>query len=103
LWLPVVLDDRRLDAAETLLLVGLAEHVNDKDECFVGITHLAARARCSYATAKRRLDTLAGRGVIARERNRRDDGNLSVYTYRLERSFFGLQGLRLSSDHGSPR
>ncbi len=102
LWLPIILDDERLDAVETLLLVGLAEHVNGQDECFAGIDHLAVRGRCGYSTAKRRLAALAEKGAIARERNRRDDGNLSVYSYRLVRSYFGLPELNLSPDQSSP-
>lgn len=100
-WLPVILDDERLDPVETLLLVGLADHVDDQDEGFVGIDRLAKRARCSYPTAKRRMASLTERGAVERHRKRRDDGNLSVYSYRLSRTFFALQGINLIPDQGS--
>lgn len=84
-WLPVILDAADLDPTETLLLVALADHVNAEDECFVGISRLAARARVSYGTARRRLAALEERGVITRTIRRREDGGRSVYDYRLER------------------
>lgn len=88
-WLPLILDDVRLSPTETLLLVGLADHVNGDDECFVGIDRLASRSRCSYGTARRHLTALEAKGALARTRRRRSDGNLSVYDYRLLRSFYG--------------
>lgn len=101
-WLPVLLDCDKLDPTDTLLLIALADHVGDDDACFVGIERLSQRARVGYSTAKRRLTALEQRGVLSRTRRRRDDGNLSVYAYHLERTFFGLQGLTSSPDHGSP-
>lgn len=103
MWLPVVLDDERLDPVETLILVGLVEHINGDDECFVGIDHLAVRGRCSYSTAQRRLKSLTEKGAISRERRRREDGNLSVYSYKLARAFFGISPVSLPGDHRSPR
>lgn len=85
LWLRPILDCPQLDGTDTLLMVGLADHVNEDDECWVGIERLADGARCSYGTARRRLAALEQRGYITRARRRRDDGNLSTYTYRLLR------------------
>lgn len=96
-WIAPILADTSLDATETLLMVGLADHVDSNDECFVGIETLAAYARVSYATAKRRLAALEAKGRLARERRRRSDGNLSTYTWTLLRP-----GLNLSHDQGSP-
>ncbi len=96
-WLGAILADRTLDATETLLMVGLADHVDAADECFVGIDTLATYARVSYATAKRRLAALEAKGRLTRERRRRSDGNLSTYTWTLVRP-----GLNLSHDQGSP-
>lgn len=106
-WVGPILADRSLDATETLLLIGLADHVDSKDECFVGIDTLASYARVSYATAKRRLKDLVDKGRIERSRRRRDDGNLSTYTWKLIRpgltmSHGAEQGLDLSHDQGSP-
>lgn len=84
-WLPRILDDESLDAVETLLMVALADHVNADDECFVGIKTLAKAARCSYGTARRRLAGLEARGVLTRQRRRREDGNLSTYLWSLVR------------------
>lgn len=98
-WLPKILADESLDPVETLLLVGLADHVNGDDECFAGIATLAKYARTSYATARRRLTGLEARGRIIRTRKRRDDGNLSVYVYRLVRDG---QALNLSDDQRAP-
>lgn len=98
-WLPLILDDETLDPTETLLLIALADHVDAEDSCFVGIKRLAARARVSYATARRRLAALEQRGVITRGRRRHSDGNLSVYDYVLQRDVLALN---LSADHRSP-
>lgn len=84
-WLPVILGDTTLDPTETLLMVGLADHVNADDVCWVGIARLAAYARVSYGTARRRLATLEDRGVIARSQRKRADGGDSVYEYQLLR------------------
>lgn len=85
-WLQALLHDASLDPTETLLMIGLADHVDDEDECFVGIETLARYARVSYATARRRLDALTEQGRLERSRRRRSDGNLSTYTWRLVRS-----------------
>jgi hypothetical protein len=100
-WLPLLLDDERLDATETLLLIGLADHVNEDDEAWPSIETLASRARCSYVTARRRLAALEQRGVITRRRRRREGGNLSTYAYRLVRS--EAPALNLSDGKRSPR
>lgn len=84
-WLGDLLDDDTLDPTETLLLIALADHVDEHDECFVGIERLARRARVSYGTARRRLTELETKGRLARTRRRRDGGNLSTYTWRLLR------------------
>lgn len=84
-WLAPILDDETLDPTSTLLLIALADHVDEHDECFVGIETLAKRARCSYGTARRRLAALEKAGRLTRERRRRGDGNLSTYTWRLIR------------------
>lgn len=85
-WLPIILDAEHLDPTETLLLLALADHVNADDECYVGIKRLAARARVSYGTARRRLAALEDRGVITRTRLYRDSGAESVYAYSLVRA-----------------
>lgn len=95
-WLPRILDDASLDAVETLLMIGLADHVNADDECFVGIERLAERARCSYGTARRRLAALEARGRLTRERRRREDGNLSTYLWSLVRDDALAPNLRAS-------
>lgn len=84
-WLPVILGNQSLDPTEALLLIGLADHVNAADECYVGITTLATYARVSYGTARRRLAALEQRGVIHRTARHREDGGRSVYDYRLDR------------------
>jgi len=84
-WLGDLLDDQSLDPTDTLLLIALADHVDENDECFVGIERLARRARVSYTTAKRRLVDLEARGRVARVRRRKEGGNLSTYTTRLLR------------------
>lgn len=107
-WLPVILDDERFDAVQTLLLVELADHVGDQDTCFVGIKRLAKAARCSYSTAQRRLAGLEAMGVIARQPSHRPDGSRGVDTFQLQRSAFVTalptgqadQGSGHSSDQG---
>jgi hypothetical protein len=85
-WLPLILDDDRLDAVETLLMVALADHVNADDVAWPSIATLAHSARVSYPTARRRLAGLAEKGIITRERRRmKGSGNLSTYEYRLIR------------------
>ncbi len=84
-WLGVLLPDAELDPTETLLMIGLADHVDADDECWVGIDTLATYARVSYGTARRRLTQLADKGRVERTRRRRSDGNLSTYTWRLVR------------------
>ncbi len=85
-WLGKLLHDPDLDPTEKLLMIGLADHVGDSDVCFVGIDRLAEIAGVSYPTARRRLKDLEDRGRITRSRFRKDDGNLGVYTYTLQRS-----------------
>lgn len=85
-WLSRLLDDDTLDPTETLLMLALADHVDGNDECFVGIKRLAARARVSYGTARRRLAALEAAGRIERTARYRSDGGQSVYTYRLIRT-----------------
>lgn len=84
-WLGVLLPDAELDPTECLLMIGLADHVDAEDECYVGIDTLATYARVSYGTARRRLTQLANKGRVERTRRRRSDGNLSTYTWRLVR------------------
>lgn len=105
-WLPNILADETLDAASTLIMLGLANHVDEHDDCFVGIERLAKQARVSYATARRRLSDLETMGRIQRSRIRRGDGNLSVYSYHLNRQpalsvSDGLE-VSLSGDQRSP-
>jgi len=101
-WLPLILHDKRLDPTETLLLVAIADHIDAEDTAFPGMKLLADMARVSYPTARRRLASLEERGVIKRDRRRRDDGNLSTYTYTLSREWFGQPVINLITDHGSP-
>lgn len=102
-WLGPILDRSDLDPTETLLLIALADHVDHEDRCYVSIATLAHRARVSYATARRRLVLLEQRGIISRDRRRRDDGNLSVYNFQLLRvTLAGEPSLNLSGDHRSP-
>lgn len=84
-WLGPILADESLDPTETLLMIGLADHVDAQDECFVGIAILAKYARVSYGTARRRLAALEAAGRLTRVRRRRSDGNLSTYTWTLVR------------------
>lgn len=107
LWLRPILDCPQLDGTDTLLMVALADRVNDDDECWVGIETLASCARCSYVTARRRLAALEQRGYIARTRRRRSDGNLSTYTCKLQRApllteYAARLALSLSDDQRSP-
>lgn len=103
LWLAAILEDVELDPTETLLMVALADHVNDQDECFVRIDTLARRARVSYGTARRRLKSLEERGYLERARRRRSDGNLSVYDYVLQRGPLGLPARNVRDDQRAPR
>jgi DNA-binding transcriptional ArsR family regulator len=103
LWLAAILECVDLDPTETLLLVALADHVNDQDECFVGIAKLARRARVSYGTTRRRLAALEDRGYITRTRRRREDGNLSVYDYVLQRAPVGLPARNMRANQRAPR
>lgn len=89
-WLTPILNCDELDPTDTLLMLALANHVDENDETFVGIGRLAAAARCSYPTAKRRLASLEQRGFLNRDRRRRGDGNLSTYTTVLNRQALGL-------------
>lgn len=84
-WLGVLLADAELDPTETLLMIGLADHVDADDECYVGIDTLARYARVSYGTARRRLAALTKRERLVRTRRRRADGNLSTYSWLLVR------------------
>lgn len=114
-WLTEIRECEALDdATDVLLMITLADHVDARDETFVGIETLALGARCSYPTAKRRLAALQERGFIRRERRRRDDGNLSTYTTKMIREALepgitvipdkdGLGITQVSHDQGSPR
>lgn len=84
-WIGPILAADTLDATDTLLLLGLADHVNEHDECYVGMRNLARYARCSYGTARRRLAELEARGIVSRTVRWRDDGGQSVYHYRIHR------------------
>ena len=106
-WLAVILGSD-LSPVDKLLLISLADHVDAVDECFVGLETMARHAGCGYSTARRRVKALEEGGYLSRERRRRDDGNLSVYTYRIHRSMFGeppldsdAPPLDLSGDHRS--
>lgn len=108
-WLPIILDHPDLDPTETLLLVALADHVNADDQCWVGIHRLAAAARVSYGTARRRLKALEDRGHITRTRQVREDGSEGVYDYRLNRQSLTegcaqtARGVRASGRAGGAR
>jgi len=93
-WLNVLLDHDDLDPTETLLLIALADHVDDHDQAFPSLHLLARRARVSYATAKRRMANLEERGYIARTRRHGDNGRRSTYRYRLIRRRFELDPTR---------
>lgn len=89
-WLHVLLDCEELDPTETLLLIALADHVDEQDQAFPSLHLLARRARISYATAKRRMADLEARGYIARTRRHGKGGRRSTYRYQLQRPPFGL-------------
>lgn len=89
-WLHVILECEELDPTETLLLVALADHVDEHDTAFPSLHLLARRARVSYATAKRRMADLVDRGYVARVRRHGVGGRRSTYSYRFQRPAFGL-------------
>lgn len=94
-WLQTILRSPDLSPTETLLLVALADHVGANDRAWPSISTLARLARCSYATAQRRLTDLEEKGVIHRTQRRRADGGRSTYEYHLRREFFGDPPLNL--------
>lgn len=108
-WLPIILGHPDLDPTETLLLVALADHVNADDACYVKIHKLAAAARVSYGTARRRLKALEDRGHITRQRRKRPDGSEGVYDYVLNRESLAggcaqpARGVRASGRAGGAR
>jgi hypothetical protein len=85
-WLPRLLDDETLDATETLLMIALADYVNADDQCWPSIDTLSRRARCSYATARRRLASLEATGRIERVRRMRAHGEMGTYLFTLVRT-----------------
>lgn len=89
-WLHVLLDCDELDPTETLLLVALADHVDEHDTAFPSLHLLARRARVSYATTKRRMADLVERGYVVRVRRHGAGGRRSTYSYRFQRPAFGL-------------
>ena len=89
-WLSTILDHEGLDAVDKLLLIGLADHVDERDRCFPSLDRVAQRAGKSYPTAKRRMASLVDRGYVKRTRRHRRDGSLSTYEYELQRGPFGL-------------
>jgi hypothetical protein len=84
-WIDAILHDDTLDPTCKLVMLGLANHVGEDDECYVGIRTLAKMAGVSYSTVQRRLTLLERGGRIERARRVRDDGSQSVYQFRLLR------------------
>lgn len=91
-WLNVILDHDELDPADTLLLIALADHVDEHDVAWPSLRTLARRGRVGYSTAKRRMKSLEQRGYVTRSARRRADGGRGTDSYRLQRSRFGMSG-----------
>lgn len=84
-WLGLVMRKRFPDATSKLLMLALADHVDEHDMCYPSVKLLAAEAMCSERTARRHLQTLHVELLVQRGRMRREDGTLGVYRYRLNR------------------
>jgi len=57
-WMGKILREPDLDPTDKVILMGLADHVNADDECWVSRTTLASFAGCSERTVTRRLSSL---------------------------------------------
>lgn len=88
----------RLDAAYAVdlpsspkaVLVALTRHTDADGRCRPGVARLAAMTGLVERTVRRALGDLEDRELIARWRDRRADGTLSGYRYRVDLAAIGL-------------
>lgn len=82
------------------VLVALADHCNDHTlRCDPRLDLLADETELSLTTVKRAAKELVESGLIGRERRRRADGSLSVYTYtfpQVETTSVGQPGVTVA-------
>lgn len=89
-WLGTIVSRRVGDAIDKLLLLALADHVDENDTTFVSIKRLAFEAECSERAARAHLQSMEARGWISRTRTRREDGSQGVYVTTLRRGAISL-------------
>ena len=76
------MEQRVGSSSEKFVLVALADRANgDTGECFPKVERIAEDTQLSYSTVQRCLKALAEQGLVKRERLRRGDGSLAVYSY----------------------
>ena len=66
-----------------LVLLALADKANDEGECWPSMGHVADLAGVSSRQVSNHLNSLEGLGLLSRTRQRRQDGTLGRYVYRL--------------------
>lgn len=65
------------------VLMFLADVANERGESYYGIDTIVATLELSDKTVRRALEQLSADGLLLRERDRRTDGTLGKYRYRL--------------------
>lgn len=82
-WITWAWDQQCSTPGEKLTLIALADHAGEDGTCFPGTGRLSEKTDQGNSTVRRHLTNLEERGLIERDRRRRDDGTLSTYLYQL--------------------
>jgi hypothetical protein len=75
--------DQPISATEKVVLLALADHANDRGECWPSVSLLMQRAYVGERTVQRSLQSLENSGFIVRERRQRENGSDTSNLYRL--------------------
>lgn len=75
--------DQPISATDKVVLLALADHANDRGECWPSVSLLMQRAYVGERTVQRALQSLENGGFIIRERRQRENGSDTSNLYRL--------------------
>lgn len=75
--------DQPISATDKVVLLALADHANDRGECWPSVSLLMQRAYVGERTVQRALQSLEDGGFIVRERRQRENGSDTSNLYRL--------------------
>jgi len=73
------------DQSDLLILLILADHANDKGECWPGLKIITKKSKVSRRTVERRLKSMAELGWIEVNHSLRKNGSQESNSYRLKR------------------